>query len=622
MIFKKAIRVLCVFSLVAISNNLKSQALDYDFSAFRQLIEETIHKNDIPGMQVAIISKDSILWKGNFGYADLQNGTPVSDCTMFRVGSVSKPFVALSAMILQERGVINIHDRLRETAPEVEFTNRWEDTHPVRMVHLLEHTAGFDDVHPVEFLANAEGWSTLQGLQLHPHTRTSRRKPGMFMSYSNIGTTCAAYVVEKMSHQPYEEFVQVNLFDPLGMNNSGFFLNDYMISNLAKGYASNDSRPVEYSHILARPSGALMSNVTELAALVQLFLNRGTFSDHQLLKPGSVDRIERTGTTLAAQSGYERGYGLCMFSGLWQGYPIFYHHGTINGYISSLQYCPELEIGFIILTNTSRETGLPGFIHEFQSLVIPDSIRKPALDAAFTITLSKDVTGWYEKSTHRTALGSFIYQFLHFMKIGKENGQYYYKKLFFGQWDLIPYSENSLITVDFKSSIPFVFVDDGQGNEYLQRPMHESNYRKISGFVVWGKISLLILSMLVILSALTEVFFLLYSGLVKRRKAGMTLSRILPLSAIVIGVLWMLFYANYFSFYTMGKIGVESVGFFTLSVLFAGLSVAALMVNLLKLKYKMNKWVRIHSFIVSSFCVLATVYLYFNDFIGLRGWIY
>ena len=92
---KKIISILCIVLLIGISTKLKSQTLDYDFSQFKQLVEETMLKNGIPGMQVAIISKDSILWKSNFGYADLKKITPVSDSTLFRVGSISKIFVSL-----------------------------------------------------------------------------------------------------------------------------------------------------------------------------------------------------------------------------------------------------------------------------------------------------------------------------------------------------------------------------------------------------------------------------------------------------------------------------------------------------------------------------------------------
>jgi CubicO group peptidase (beta-lactamase class C family) len=620
--FKKIIKLLFIIILIGISYKLKSQTLDYDFSKFKKLVEETMLENDIPGMQVAIISKDSILWKSNFGYADLKKLSPVSDSTMFRVGSISKIFVSISTMILNERKLISLDDKLKEIAPEIEFKNKWENTNPIRIVNLLEHTAGFDDFHAIEYSTNADGWTTLQGLQFNPKPRVSKWRPGMFMSYTNTATACAAYAVEKVSNETYEEFVKDNIFEPLGMRKSSFFLTDYIAENLANGYNSNDLNEVNYWHILNRASGSLNSNVSELSHVVQMFLNRGRFNNQELLKPSSINRIEQVETTLAAKSGYNLGYGLCLKSEIRQGYTKYLHHGTIDGFISSLQYCPELNVGFIILTNTSRENGLLNFVSEFQSLLIPDSIRKQVIDTTLTINLSNDVTGWYEKNTDKVELGSFIYQFLNFMKIGKENNQYYYKRLFFGKWDLIPYSENSLISVNSKNFVPFIFVHDENGNEYLQLPLHELNYKKISGFVVWGKISMLILGVLIVFSSIIEIFILLFIRLVKRRKPKMLISRILPLTSVLIGILWILFYTNYFSFYTMGKIGFESVGFFILSILFAVISISAFLVNLLKIKYEMNKFARVHSFIVSSFSLFVTIYLYHNDFIGLIGWLY
>ena len=192
MSYKRTISILGIFLLFGINCNLKCQVLDYDFIQFRQLVEETMKKNDIPGMQVALISKDSIIWKGNFGYADLKAQTPVTDSTMFRIGSISKIFVSLSTMILKERGLLNLNDKFIDIAPEIKFSNKWERTNPILMVNLLEHTAGFDDFHAVEYSINAEGWTTLEGLQFHPEPRTSKWKPGMFMSYTNTATACAS----------------------------------------------------------------------------------------------------------------------------------------------------------------------------------------------------------------------------------------------------------------------------------------------------------------------------------------------------------------------------------------------------------------------------------------------
>ena len=101
---------------------------------------------------------------------------PVTEGTLFRIGSISKSFVALSAMMLVEEGRLDLQAPLRELAPEIEFTNRWEKTHPVRMVHLMEHTTGWDDLALREYAQNIYPPISLrEGLAFDPRSRTCSR---------------------------------------------------------------------------------------------------------------------------------------------------------------------------------------------------------------------------------------------------------------------------------------------------------------------------------------------------------------------------------------------------------------------------------------------------------------
>src|SRR5690606_34796914 len=102
--------------------------------------------------------------------------------------------------------------------PDVMFHNPWEESHPVRVVHLLEHTTGWDDIHLVEYAHNDPAPVTLKdALDFHPHSRTSRWAPGSRMSYSNVGPAVLAYIVEAITGQTYEDYIQQNFFGPMGM---------------------------------------------------------------------------------------------------------------------------------------------------------------------------------------------------------------------------------------------------------------------------------------------------------------------------------------------------------------------------------------------------------------------
>src|SRR5271168_5141141 len=112
----------------------------------QKAMKDVVDKAHLPGAGVALVSNGELLWCGGIGKADIASGRDIACDTEFRVGSVSKTFVALALLKLQEEGKINLEARLQDVAPEVPVKNKWESTNPVRIVNLLELTAGFDDM--------------------------------------------------------------------------------------------------------------------------------------------------------------------------------------------------------------------------------------------------------------------------------------------------------------------------------------------------------------------------------------------------------------------------------------------------------------------------------------------
>ena len=112
--------------------------------------------NDYKGLRagVALINKGQPDWIVGVGTSDANKTQPISENTIFRTASISKMFVALAILKLHERGDLKLEDRIKDIVPEVEFENPWEDTDPIRIVHLLEHTTGWDEIHLVERMHN------------------------------------------------------------------------------------------------------------------------------------------------------------------------------------------------------------------------------------------------------------------------------------------------------------------------------------------------------------------------------------------------------------------------------------------------------------------------------------
>ncbi len=111
-----------------------------------QKIEDVMKREQIPGLMISIVKKDSILFSGGLGYADMEKGVKAHARSQFHLASVTKFFVALAIHRLNSEGRLHLGDPLKSLAPEIPFANPWEADDPVRLVHLLEHTTGFEDI--------------------------------------------------------------------------------------------------------------------------------------------------------------------------------------------------------------------------------------------------------------------------------------------------------------------------------------------------------------------------------------------------------------------------------------------------------------------------------------------
>jgi len=108
-------------------------------------IEAILKDTRTPGAAIAIVSRNQAEWVAGIGKADVAANQPVTTNTLFRLGSISKSFAAVAALQLQEAGRLKLSDTVKQWVPDVAFVNPWEATHPLRLVHLLEQTTGFDD---------------------------------------------------------------------------------------------------------------------------------------------------------------------------------------------------------------------------------------------------------------------------------------------------------------------------------------------------------------------------------------------------------------------------------------------------------------------------------------------
>jgi len=324
-----------------------------DLDELRARIAEIMEREHIPGAGIALVESDQVVWAGGIGLADRERGVPVTADTLFRVGSITKTFVVLALTRLVEQGRLALDTPVAQLVPEIAIENRWASEQPITVAQLLEHTAGFDEMRPNETFAppEAESMSLPEVLARNPASRVARWRPGSRASYSNPGYTVAGYILEKLTGRSYEDVIERDVFQPLGMTGAALRVTPEVSARLARGYDERD-RPVQYRGIYHRPAGNLMVSPRDLAVLVRLALARGRVGDRELISSASMDRIERSETG-QLDSGDAR-YGLANWGDVFSRVVLRGHGGYQPGFLAGYGYSASRGFGYVLLLNSTH----------------------------------------------------------------------------------------------------------------------------------------------------------------------------------------------------------------------------------------------------------------------------
>ena len=316
----------------------------------RQQLEKILKDTHTPGVSVAIVHRDGPEWIAGLGTADVASSRANTADTLFRIGSTSKAFTSLSILMLVDQGKLSLDDPVHKLAPDLWFENPWEATDPIRVVHLLEHTTGWDDIHLREYAKQApDSMSLHDGLEYDHHSRISRWRPGTRMAYCNSGPPAAAYIVEKLTGQRFEDYVQQNLFGPIGMKTASYFRS----SPATTLYHDDGKTPYPYWGILMRPAGSINASANDMAAYVQFYLNRGAAGGKQIVPAADIDRMESPKSTWAAKDGMKAGYGLSNYWSVEDGFVYHGHDGGVDGGLTDMSYMADNNVGYFFSINSA-----------------------------------------------------------------------------------------------------------------------------------------------------------------------------------------------------------------------------------------------------------------------------
>ena len=590
-----------------------------------QLIH-TLQEFHVPGMSVAIVHRNGTKWTAGIGLADVANQLSATAETRFRIGSISKAFAALSILQLVEQGRLSLDDPVRKLVPEIWFDNKWENTTPIRVVHLLEHTTGWDDCHLREYAKDDATISVSDAFEYDHTSRISRWKPGTRMAYCNSGPAVAAYIVEKLTGKNFEDYVQENLFQPIGMKTATYFQSP---SDLTKTYHPDGITPYQYWNFILRSSGSINASADDMAAYLLFYLNKGDVNGQQIVSDSTLERMETPTSTWGANEGIKTGYGLSNYYSIHDGFVYHGHYGNLDGSLAELAYLPESEIGYFYSINSTQFEAFDKIGSQIRSYLTQELLRPSVPEPAPLPANISEYTGWYELNSPRVELTHFLERLLGIAYVYFKEGKLFISSI--AQLNALYLPVNSM---QFRH-VPESTHPDPISSVVLLTPNEEGRFiqigtsfpqtlKKISASYAITEIGLILYVGLGTLAIVIYSPIWLLSGLRKRhRRPAERAIKIWPLIAVLsLIVICFCVYSSIDNFIArFGQLTGWSFAIFLNTIIFAAATLASVVCLW---QAAPQEGIRRSAYIYSTCATLAlvitTIYFAYWGVIGLRTW--
>jgi CubicO group peptidase (beta-lactamase class C family) len=336
---------------------------------FDGTVNALLDAHHVAGAVITIVRNGEVILSRGYGYADVASRTHVDPAaTLFRVGSVSKLFVWISVMQLLEQGKLDLKADVNTYLKDLQIPAAYGQ--PITMQHLMTHTAGFDD-RVVGLFSHHPSQVKPLGVLLREQMPARVSAPGKYASYSNYGAALAMHVVEQISGESWDHYVQTHIITPLGLQHT--FLAQPLppdaAPHVSKGYLYQNQVFVrqDFEIIPMAPVGGISATADDMAALMEMFLNGGEYHGARILSESTVRTMESDLLTMAPGVSAQA-HGMMDMSR--PGLRIVGHGGDTLWFHSDLALLPEHDLGVFVSFNTNtgsdaREAFMRTFIERY-----------------------------------------------------------------------------------------------------------------------------------------------------------------------------------------------------------------------------------------------------------------
>lgn len=358
---------------------LDTQVPDEVETELDKAIVAQMASGNLPGVAVAVVRGDAVLFEKGYGLADVEGNVPVTVDTAFMLASVSKTVIAMAALQAADEGLVDLDEDIDGYLPfSVRAPVAPETAITLRM--LLTHTSGIaddgdriaelyvDGDSDVALGAILEDLLTPTGALYDADASFTGVAPGTAYEYSNIGASLAAFVVESATSVPFDVWCDTRIFDPLGMTHSAWHLAGLTGVPLALPYAWADGAWDTYGHYgyPDYPDGALRSSVADLGKLLRMVISGGVLGDVSVLPSWTVEAMLSD-----AVPEVEPGQGLIWYQYDDGGELYWGHEGGDSGVSTTMFFRPSDGLGVIVLTNMDAPEAedAPFALYEIEALL-------------------------------------------------------------------------------------------------------------------------------------------------------------------------------------------------------------------------------------------------------------
>ena len=355
-------------------------------------IRNWMEKKNVPGLAACIVKGDKIVWSKGYGMADRTRKIPFTpDRSLFQIASISKTITATAIMQLRDKGLLELDDDVNKF-PNFSVHNPNHPDKPITFRHLLTHTSSINDNDSLYTLyACGDPTMSLEEVVTQYFTKNgsfwsrknyAKKAPGAKECYSNAGYALLGYLVEVISGQPLEEYLQQNVYGPLKMNETSFYIAKLNREKQARGYTyvrklkrelcpgdgdgnllPDGVRPkagYNEHELYSYPTladGMVRSSVHQLANFMIAMMNGGRFDKIQLLKEETVNEM---------LTGKEQGLAWFKTGDYWG------HDGSDPGCSTEMMFNPRTKVGFIIFATADVE------LNQMKALLMAKAEKKTA----------------------------------------------------------------------------------------------------------------------------------------------------------------------------------------------------------------------------------------------------